>query len=456
MRRTRLLTMGALLALLAAAGCGGGSSNSSSGPKPSSQIDKTPVTLTMWHMWSGREAQPFRDALKRFQVKYPWITIDQKVQPNTDNDTFDPNLLRAINGGNAPDVAMPFGPDYVGQWCAGDLWLDLAPYMKADGLTINDFAPAAITYTNVSGKQCALPSLTDAYGLYYNKDLFAKAGITSPPKTMTELLEDAKKLTVRNPDGTIKVAGFVPIDGWEEIGPGDLANAWGAKWFDSDGKPQFAEDPGWAAALRWQKQLIDWYGYDNITKFYAANTNNEFNPSNAFETGKVAMTFDGEWRTAFIKDEHPELNYATAPFPAADDHPDVYGSGRVGGTIVGIPKTTQHPAQAWLLTKFLASDTTYLVQMANSVGNVPTTPASQESADLKLPPQFDTFLHVWANPQSAFAPPTTPSGNGYGNLLDTLDNKWQAGKISDADLQSELEKLDQDVTNQLAQGSSAP
>ena len=64
------------------------------------------------------------------------------MQPNTPNDTFDPNLVNAINGGNAPDVAMPFGPDYVGQWCAGGLWQDLTPYMKADDMSINDFAPA--------------------------------------------------------------------------------------------------------------------------------------------------------------------------------------------------------------------------------------------------------------------------------------------------------------------------
>ena len=120
---------------------------------------------------------------------------------------------------------------------------------------------------------------------------------------------------------------------------GDLANAWDSKWFDSNGKPQLADDPGWASAFMWQRQLIDWYGYDNIIKFFAANTNNEFNPSNAFENGKVAMMFDGEWRTAFIKaDKHPPLNYGTAPFPAASDHPEMYGPARVGGTIVGIPK----------------------------------------------------------------------------------------------------------------------
>ena len=57
------------------------------------------------------------------------------------------------------------------------------------------------------------------------------------------------------------------------------------------------------------------------------------------------MVFDGEWRTAFIKREHPSLNYDTAPFPAADDQPQLYGSGRVGGTIVGIPKGTKHPTR---------------------------------------------------------------------------------------------------------------
>ena len=42
---------------------------------------------------------------------------------------------------------------------------------------------------------------------------------------------------------------------------------------------------------------------------------------NAFEKGKVAMNVDGEWRTAFIADEAPNLNYGTAPVPVDDDRP---------------------------------------------------------------------------------------------------------------------------------------
>ena len=56
----------------------------------------------------------FEKALAGFHKQYPWITVKPIVQPNTVNDTFDPNLINAIKGGNPPDVALPFGPDYVG------------------------------------------------------------------------------------------------------------------------------------------------------------------------------------------------------------------------------------------------------------------------------------------------------------------------------------------------------
>src|SRR5512146_3347099 len=109
-------------AAVAAAAGGGGSSSSSSSQTSTGALDKTPVTIKMWDLWSGEEVKPFNDALKGFKKKYPWITVKQIVQPNTTNDTFAPNLISAINGGSPPDVAMPFGPDYVGQYCSSGLW----------------------------------------------------------------------------------------------------------------------------------------------------------------------------------------------------------------------------------------------------------------------------------------------------------------------------------------------
>ena len=54
------------------------------------------------------------------------------------------------------------------------------------------------------------------------------------------------------------------------------------------------------------------------------------------------MNFDGEWRVAFIHNEHPNLDYGTAPMPVDDAHPELYGSGYINGTIIGIPRGVKH------------------------------------------------------------------------------------------------------------------
>ena len=60
---------------------------------------------------------------------------------------------------------------------------------------MNQFPASTRYYTQYKGKRCALPLLADVYGFYYNKDLFKKAGLSGPPKTMQQLTPYAKKLT---------------------------------------------------------------------------------------------------------------------------------------------------------------------------------------------------------------------------------------------------------------------
>ena len=59
--------------------------------------------------------------------------------------------------------------------------------------------------------------------------------------------------------------------------------------------------------LKWQKSLVDWYGYKKLQKFNAGAAD-EFSASHAFEIGKLAMMIDGEWRVAFVGREHPSLD----------------------------------------------------------------------------------------------------------------------------------------------------
>ena len=92
--------------------------------------------------------------------------------------------------------------------------------------------------------------------------MFKKAGITDPPKTLSELEADAKKLTVFNSDGSIKVAGFVPWFGYYEFSTPNLGNLFGAKWYSDDGTTSVVDsDPAWKAMFQWQHDFIaDVYG----------------------------------------------------------------------------------------------------------------------------------------------------------------------------------------------------
>src|SRR6202008_2999644 len=131
---------------------------------------------------------------------------------------------------------------------------------------------------------------------------------------------------------------------------------WGGAYTDSSGKAHLATNAAWTKWLTGQKQMIDWYGYKNLVKFQAG-LGDEFSASNAFEVGKIAMNLDGEWRVAFIQDEHPKLNYATAPMPVDDSTPNLYGSGYINGTIIGIPRNGKNTPAAWQLVKWLTTYT---------------------------------------------------------------------------------------------------
>src|SRR3954469_6700481 len=285
------------------------------------------TTLTVWVGWSARELSEFKKVVQEYDAKDPNVNV--KVVGGINDD----KIIASLRAGNAADVVSSFTSQNVGIYCPSGGWIDLAPYLKQDKINTGIFPKVSRYYTSYKGKQCALPLLADATGLYYNKKLLKAAGFSSPPKTLDELTTMAKKLTKRNPDGSLKVVGFDPYFGFYQNTAGAYQPLFGGKYFDSSGKSSLGTDPSWAKFLRWQKNLVDFYGQANLVK-WQTGAGDEFSSSHAFETGKLAMMMDGEWRVAFIQAEHPELQYGTAPMPAMA--PALYGSGYINGTIIGI------------------------------------------------------------------------------------------------------------------------
>src|ERR1700754_1751119 len=392
-------------------------------------------TVELWHFFTEREAEAIDTVVKDFQSTHPNIKVTIKAGQD------DAKVTQAIGAGNGPDVGLSYSTDIVGKFCSSGAWVDLGPYLSRDKVDLNQLNATTRSYTEFGGKRCAMPFLADAYGMFYNKDLFAKAGIAGPPKTLDELTEDAKKLTVKHPDGSLKTVGFLPLFDFYENAPAHLAPAVGAKWLTDDGKSAVGTDPAWKTLLTWQKNLIDWYGYDNLVKF-RAGLGDEFSADNAFQKGQVAINVDAEYRLAFLKDQAPSLKYGVAPIPTSD--PSRYGAGYVTGNIVGIGKNAKNPEAAWELIKYLTTNDQAVTKLAGLLKNVPTTTKSLADPNLNSDADFKAFIDIFNNPNSSTTPPTA-SGPAYQETFQQFLLNAQSGKVKNLD--TGLKDADQQINN---------
>jgi multiple sugar transport system substrate-binding protein len=401
------------------------------------------VTITFWHGWSApNEVKAIQQTIDGFEKANPNITV--KAVGNITDDKIN-QALRA-GGPNAPDVVSSFTTDNVGEFCNSHVFVDLAPFMAKSGIDPEKTFPAPqLAYTAFQGDQCTLPLLSDAYGLYYNKDMFKAAGITSPPKTFSEFDADAVKLTKTSGD-TYSQLGFMPLYHGYESTITHFAAQSSPTYFTADGKSNVANDPPLTSTYEWQKSLVSKLGgYAKLDK-YRTTFGDEFSNNNPFMTGQVAMALDGEWRGGMIDDSNSKVDYGVAPFPVPDDQADQYGKGYITGTIVGIAQNSAKQNAAWEFVKYLTTDTDAVVNFANAIHNVPSTNAALASPNLDQNPAFQTFIQIAQN-QYSNTTPSSPNGGAYQLTLQNLGYGYESGKLTDlqAGLDAAAKQIDTDI-----------
>jgi multiple sugar transport system substrate-binding protein len=427
------VALGAAAALLLS-GC----ANPSTG---SSNDDPTkPVTLKFWHGWSTpNEVKAINDSIARFEKLHKNIKV---VSTGNVSDETINQALRA-GGGSAPDVVTSFTTNNVGQYCSSGMWADLDPFMKKTGVDkAKVFPKTLLDYTQYQGVQCALPLLADAYGMYYNKDDFKAAGISRPPHTISEMRTDAAKLAVKNKDGSLKRAGFMPNFRLYQNSPDRMFAQWGPKYFDKNGKARLADEPKTAQYYAAMKSIVDAQGGYAAMEKLRAGFGDEMSDGNAFLTGKLAMHLDGEWRGLMLKDAKAKFNWGVAPLPVPDDQANTYGRGYLTGTVTGIAHSSTHQNAAWELVKYLTTDTDQVVKFANAIHNVPSTYPALKSPELDADPSFRQFLNIAQNPYSQ-AIPASNNGGQYITSFQDFSYSEEAGKAGN--LHAGLKKLDDQI-----------
>src|SRR5579863_7119939 len=192
MKKTRAAAIAALglgVALAASACSSGGSSGGSTSGGSSSGGN---VTMTFWtNATPGPGLTFFQNAIKSFDAANPGVTIKMQTIQNED---YDGKLQTALASNTAPDIFFQRGG---GKMLAMVNANQVAPLT----LTSTDMAnvsAAALAGETLNGKIYAIPMDQQPEGIYYSKDLFQQAGITSTPTTIPELEADVAKLKAIN------------------------------------------------------------------------------------------------------------------------------------------------------------------------------------------------------------------------------------------------------------------
>jgi multiple sugar transport system substrate-binding protein len=235
-------------------------------------------------------------------------------------------FLMEMKGGNPPDI-LAMHPFELGQFVEMGV-LDANVVKKLD-LFKKDFAEIGWNGSFYNGVQYGVPLDVHMHGLYYNKDLLAKAGIAEPPRTGDELIADGVKLTVDKNGKHPGQAGF-DADNIVQYGLGFLMNHHGFYQFfgllsQMDANPldesmtSVSFDEGKATkALGFLQDLV--FKYRIVPK-------GEKSPVDDFVSGKVAMFIDGPWQMPRL--ETSSVRWGSAKYPKVFDKPSVWGAAEI-------------------------------------------------------------------------------------------------------------------------------
>ena len=323
----------------------------------------TPKTkLVVWGLESGKETKGLDAQIAEFEKRNP--DIDVSVLSMGAGAMNPQKLMTSIVGRVPPDVIHQ-DRFTIGDWASRGTFESLQPYLKnesgPDGVTAENYYPAAWNEALYKGNVYAIPSGIDDRMLYYNRAVFRDAGLDPdrPPQTWDELMDYSKKLTAYNADKTYKRIGFIP----------NYGNSWlylyswqnGGEFLSPDGLKCTLANPQTIGALQYMVDIYDALGgVDKVNIFQSGFQGGEQHP---LLTGRIGMVVDGNWTLGNIARYAPDLDFAVAPAPVPKERLEGKGIFKgqdkfltwTGGFSYAIPTGARHPEAAWRFIKWMSS-----------------------------------------------------------------------------------------------------
>lgn len=352
-----------------------------------SQTETKELSGTLTYLsWSGET----NDApiIQAYQEKYPNVTVDFQYAPPPKD--YVEKLNTQLYSGTAPDVFI-ICPENRQDLIDGDYVVDLSDRSYMQG----DYIPEKAKTVYGSGDQI-FGLVVEGWigGIYYNVDIFQKAGITEEPQTWDEFLDVCQKL---------QDAGYKPlIDGIQDaaalfVGPLFAAET---KTQDPDftqkvyaGEKTFAD--GWTKPVQMWYELIE-RGF--ITPDMVGITADQM--ISEFATEQCALVITGPWMENQMESINPDLNYKVMGVPGSEEgniwFPGAYNYG------YAINKNAKNPELAEAFLEVIADQNTQAeLQKQSSYLEVtkgyenPVTPANEAAVTAFEEGKFDIPVSDW-------------------------------------------------------------
>lgn len=336
-----IVMLGALLA-----GCGG----SNEGSQGSEGKDGK-VQLTFWGDWGGEGQKQFETMVDAFNQSQDKIEVKYVLQQDMIT-----KFLTAATSGGSPDVLF-WDRWRTSLYAPKNVLRPIDEYMTRDGINAGDFYEESLKELTYNEQLYGLPLTVDARALFYNKKMFAEAGLEAPTN-WDELEKAATALTKWN-GNKLEVAGFSMAD------PGLFSmylQQAGGQMLGEDGKTGFNSEQGKQVLEFWQRLLND-------NKVYKVGFEEGLGEGNdAFVTGKVAMLYTGPWMMSTYNKYGKDLEYGIVPPPSG---PNGDQGSVMGGFGLVIPQGSKHPEEAWEFIKWWTANKDNAMLWAKTSLNMP-------------------------------------------------------------------------------------
>jgi multiple sugar transport system substrate-binding protein len=427
-----------MLLTLVLAACGG--SSGGSGQTLHVLVGYNQLFPSQQRQWMQQISSEFRKATG---ATISWDTYSSSSEEQT-------KLQTAIVSGNGPDI-FDLGTTFVptAQATKGFTVLTDQDWNAVGGK--NRFFQQQLTMSGSSpGQLIAVPWVMRPFAMVYNKDLFQKAGITTPPTTWTQFVEDAQKIT--NPSAGVYGA---------EVDPSDSFDPWKIWWMFSEQMGSNFLSPDLKTAQLNTPQAVDavkfWFDWVTTYKIADPTSMSWKSPDaiKAFDNGKVGMLIMiTPTITPTLQQSAVAGKYAFAPMPTIP-----YGmqqrppGGQPAATIVSgdMLAVASYSNVKDLAFKFinLVTDYQHQIQWTTTFGDLPAN-VSAANALASKDPATAAFV------QAEMGATPTPFSGAWGPLevslagvSSKLANQIATNRYSPANIKPLLDQANQQIQGQL-------